>query len=231
MGDILNIPVYITSSSGDPITDGILHCYIHQNNVTIQELNASISNGYTSFDISTSDFYEGNFQLRFEWLGNETQTAATYDAQMNILKATAIFTSEVSSNTIEYGTTTTWSAYVTTTLGSPIAQVPIKFESSLTGFNWDYWGTIMTNNSGYATIDITWLEENQIYYGNPGNYDIRISIDENDKIYTDENSHDLSVTKNQVILTLEDLIIPHLGSGIIQGTLTTSDGNPMSKAL
>jgi hypothetical protein len=228
MGDILNIPVYITSSSGDPITDGILYCYIRQNNVTIQELNASISNGYTSFDISTGDFYEGNFQLRFEWMGNETQTAATYDAQMNILKATAIFTSDISSNTIEYGTTTSWSAYVTTDLGTPITQVPIKFESSLTGFNWDHWGTIMTNDSGYVTIDITWLEESQVYYGNPGKYDIRISIDENNKIYTDENIHDLSVTKNQVILTLEDLIIPHLSSGIIQGTLTTSDGNPMS---
>ena len=230
IGDILNIPVYITSSSGDPITDGILYCYIRQNNVTIQELNASITNGYTTFDISTGDFSEGNFQLSFEWAGNETQTAATHDAQMNIIKATAIFSSEIASNTIEYGTTTSWSAYVTNDIGTPIPQVPIKFESTLTGFYWDHWGTIMTNDSGYATINITWLEEYQVHYGNPGNYDIKISIDENDKIYTDEDTHSLSVTKNQVILTLENVIIPHLSSGILQGTLTTSDGTPMTNA-
>jgi hypothetical protein len=228
IGNILNIPVYITSSSGNPITDGIVYCYIRQNNITIEEYNASISQGYTTFNIPTGDFSEGNFQLRFEWAGNETQTAATHDAQMNIIKATAVFISEISSNTMEYGTTTSWSAYVTNDIGTPIPQVPIKFESTLTGFNWDHWGTIMTNDSGYATIDITWLEENQVHYGNPGNYDIQISIDENDKIYTDEDTHSLLVTKNQVILTLENIVIPHLSSGILQGTLTTSDGIPIT---
>ncbi|MHA2093920.1 MAG: hypothetical protein ACW98F_04755, partial [Candidatus Hodarchaeales archaeon] len=229
-GDILTIPVYITSSSGNPITEGQVTCEIRQSNVTLEEIVANITDGYTEVEILTGTYSEGTFELHFSYPGNATQTATTHTAEMQIIKTAATFESAIDANTIEYGTQTSWFARVTTDSGVGIPDVPIRFETSLTGFYWDHWGTIMTNESGYATIEIIWVDETQDHYGTPGNYDVRISIEENEKVYTEEDSHSLSVTKNYVILTLENALIAHLGTGILQGTLTTSTGEPLADA-
>jgi hypothetical protein len=227
MGNGLIIPVYITSSSGKPMTEGQIHCEIAQNEIILQELVGDITNGYTEFTIPTETFSEGIFDLHFSYPGNATQNVTTHNAEIQILKITATFESAITTANMEYGTSTSWSARVTNDMGVGIPNVPIKFETKLIGFYWDDWGTIMTNGTGYATIDITWLDETQENYGRPGDYSVRISIVENDKVYTDEELHSLSVTKNSVIFTLEDAIIAHLGTGILQGTLTTSTGDPL----
>jgi hypothetical protein len=230
LGNTLNVPVYITSTSNQTITEGQITCDIKQTNMTVQEYTANITNGYTEFDIPTGSLDEGNYQLHFSYPGNATQLATTYTVQMNIIKTTPIFDSGIYAEIIEYGTNTTWFAQVTNDIGVGIPDVPIKFETSLIGFYWDDWGTIMTNETGYATIEVEWVVENQVHYGAPGSYDVRISIEENAKVYPAEEIHELSVTKNAVILTLEDAIIPHLGTGILHGTLMMSTGEVISNA-
>lgn len=230
IGNSLNIPVTITSSSGSPITDDHLFCEIKQNASVLQELISPISNGQAEFEVFTGTFNVGIFDLQFFYLGNATQTTATETAELHIIKTTAVFESSIDATTIEYGTTTSWNARVTTQSGNGIANVPISFKTSLTGFYWDEWGTIMTNKSGYATIDITWLVENQVHYGNPGNYQVKIAIAPNDNVYTDYDVHRLTVIKNQIHLSLDELTIGHLGSGIIHGVLTTSTGIPIANA-
>ncbi|MCP8322787.1 MAG: Ig-like domain repeat protein [Candidatus Methylarchaceae archaeon HK02M2] len=223
-GTIHSIPVYLTSSNGNPITAGQLNSYVYDGVTLLLDLTAPISQGYAVVEVPIEDFGEGNYQLSLEWLGNATQNATTYDATLNVVKGTALLDSSLSSNTIEYGSVTSWNAHVTNYLGNSIANIPISFATSLTGFYWDQWGTIMTDGSGDATIEVHWTEENQVHYGQPGTYTVRITIENNDKVTTKIMTHTLNVLKNSVVLTLNDVTAAHLETAVIDGTLTTSHG-------
>ncbi len=230
-GTIEIISVYITSTSGNPITEGQLYCDILDEDIILLELVTDISQGITTFEVPIEDFGEGNYQLRLNWLGNATQNATTYIATLNVAKGIPLLNSEIASNMIQYGETTSWSAYVSNYLGNPIANTPISFDTSLTGFYWDHWGTVMTDETGYAEIEIIWTEENQIHYGSPGTYTVRITIEENNKVTSRLMTHSLTVTENNVILTLEDVSITRLGTAILEGTLLTSTSEPIFNAL
>lgn len=229
-GTIHSIPVYLTSSNGNPITTGQLNCYIYDGVTLLLDLTVPVSQGYAVVEVPIEDFGEGNYQLSLEWLGNETQNAATYDATLNVVKGTALLDSSLDSSTIEYGTITSWNAHVTNYLGNPVANTPISFATSLTGFYWDQWGTIMTNDLGDATIEVFWIKENQINYGQPGTYTVRITIENNDKVTTKIMTHTLNILKNTVVLTLNDVSTAHLETAVIDGILSTSNGNPISDA-
>jgi hypothetical protein len=230
-GTMQNIPVYITSSSGDPIMDGQMYCYVLSGNETLLELVTNISQGYGNFEIPIEDLIEGNYQLHLEWSGNATQAAAVLEADMNVSKGNGQLEPTISSGIIEYGSTTYWYAYVTNDLGNPIANIPVSFATSLTGIYWDQWGTIMTDETGYATIEIVWTEDNQIHYGSPGTYTIRIAIEENDKVMNKDITRVLSVIERNVILTLGDVTVSRLGTTMIEGTLITFTGDPISNAI
>lgn len=227
-GTILNIPVYITSSNGSTITDGEIVLTVFDQDIPILELTNNISQGNTNFELNMENFSEGSYQVTFYYAGNETQANATLETVINVSKGISTFITTIEDNTIEYGQTTHWSAFVTNELGNPIENIPISFETTLTGFYWDNWGTIMTDGDGYANIKIVWLDENQVHYGQPGSYTIRITIEENDFIVAQETTKPLQVTKNNVILTLEDRTITRLSNTIFEGYLTTSTGYPIS---
>jgi hypothetical protein len=230
-GTIQNIPVYITSASGDPITDGQIDCYILNGNDIILQVNAIISQGSATVAIPIETFNEGSYQLHFEWSGNMTQASTTHTAIMNVAKGNGQLEPTITSGVIEYGSTTTWFVYVNNELGNPISGIPVNFATSLTGINWDDWGTVITNESGYASIQVIWTEQNQIYYGRPGTYTIRFSIEENDKVITTQTTRMLTVTKQNVVLSLEDASTYHLGNVMIEGNLTTSTGDPIANAV
>jgi hypothetical protein len=230
-GIIEIIPVYITSSSGDLITEGQLYCDILDEDITLLELVADISQGIATFEVPIEDFGEGNYQLRLDWLGNATQSATTHTATLSVAKGTPLLNSEINSNMIQYGENTSWSAYVSNYLGNPIANIPISFDTSLTGFYWDHWGTVMTDENGYATIEIIWTDEHQVHYGSPGTYTVRITIEENNMVTSRLMTHSLVVTENAVILTLNDVSVVHLGIAILEGTLMSSTSEPISNAL
>jgi hypothetical protein len=223
-GTVQNIPVYISSSSGNTITDGQIYCSVLNGNQILLAQIEDISQGQTNFGIPIEDFGEGSYRLFLEYPGNATQTATTYNATLNIQKGVAQFDTTISHTTIEYGDTTQWYAHVMNDFGNPIANIPISFETTLTGFFWDHWGTIMTNDTGYASIDITWIEENQIHYGQPGSYTIRMTIEDNTKVMVQENTKALEITENNVILTLENTTIARFGTVVIEGFLTASTG-------
>jgi hypothetical protein len=223
-GTIENVPVYITSSSGNPITDGQIDCYLFDGDIQVLSLTASISQGYTNFQIPIENFGEGSYRLFLEYLGNATQASTTYNATLNVQKGTATFDATLTSATIEYASTTYWFAHLTNSLGNPIANIPVSFNTSLTGFYWDHWSTILTNETGNAEIEVMWTTENQVHYGTPGSYTVRIFIEENDKVISQEIIETLQVTKNNVVLTLEDTSITRLGTAVINGILTDSTG-------
>ena len=87
--------------------------------------------------------------------------------------------------------------YIYTVWQKRVGTWEIRFDKcDNTGTNyWDNWGTVLTNSSGYATIDINWLDENQEHYGNPGTYTIRITIEDNSMVMGQQTTRMITVQK------------------------------------
>jgi hypothetical protein len=230
-GTVENIPVSITTLLDDPIQSGDLTYLVLDGNVIVLTYIEPIVNGRSTLTIPIEQLSIGNYILDISWPGTATEAGASTTVALTVVKGTAQLDITITDAVIDYGDTTSWSAYVTNALGNPIAGIPINFASSKTGFYWDDWGTVMTDQSGYATIEIVWTEDNQNYYGSPGTYTIRINLEDNDMVNAVQTTRMILVEKMDVILTLNDATTYRLENTQFTGTLTTLSGDPIANTI
>ncbi len=229
-GESQNISVNVTTLIGTSISGVEVSFSVQQGEIVYFEItNQTNQKGFVSFHFPIS-FPQGTYTLHFNCLGNNTHAPSSTNAELVVLKGTAQLEPKIKNSTFQYGANVSWSAYVTDIQGEPIAGVPITFSTSLTGIYWDSWGTVETNTTGYAGIEICWLQETQIHYGNPGVYTLKIIIEDNPYVGAQQEARVISVTKGTVILTLENCTITRSNTAIIQGTLMSSTAVPIYNA-
>ncbi|MFX0206519.1 MAG: Ig-like domain-containing protein, partial [Candidatus Hodarchaeota archaeon] len=229
-GTLQNITISVTSSTGTPLQGIEVLFSVQKDQITYLDLiNSTDNKGKVSFKLPIT-LPQGVYRLSFECSGNQIYAISSTDVELIVSKGTGYLESIMESSTIEYGANIIWHAYVTDISRNSVANVPITFATSLTGIFWDIWGTIETNTSGCATLEITWLHEVQMHYGTPGTYTLKVYIEDNPYIISQQETRIISVTKMGVVLTLENCTITRSSKAIIQGFLTSSTADAITNA-
>ncbi len=230
-GELQSISVSITTLSGTSLKDIDVHFYVQKEQTTyFDHVNRSNSEGHTTFQFHTR-FPEGTYTLYFDCYGNITYAASSISAELIVSKGTASLEPKIDDSIIEYGTNIRWCAYVSDIQGKAIPRIPITFSTSLTGIYWDIWGTVETNESGYAVLEIRWLQDVQNHYGPPGEYTLKIVIEDNPYVASKQDKRAISIIKTGVTISLESCIITKSSTAIIQGSLVSNTGNAIQDAL
>ncbi len=228
-GKPLNISLSVNTIDGIPVTDGEVKLSIIKDQTIYSERINTVVDTQVSFN-SLINLPEGIYTLSFEYSGNDTVAASSTTEELIVNKGEATLNPIIESGVYTYGTTFSWTAYILDASGNPVSGVPVSFATSRTGLLWDTWGTIETNTSGYAVLELYWIQNPQLRYGVPGTYTLRVAMEENPFVLDRSETRLISIIKMDTTVLLQNCTVERLKTTMIQGTLTTSSGDPIENA-